>query len=98
MAPIHIATDAAQSGGVEGEAVIPMIFLSTLLRQSIYDLEGKRLGTLRDICVSLDETFPAVTALIAHSTLGNGNMIIPWSQVHRLEEPQIHLTVKQSRI
>jgi magnesium transporter len=75
-----------------------MIFLSTLLRQSIYDIEGKRLGSLRDICVSLNETFPTVTALIAHSTSGNGEMIIPWSQVHSIEEPQIHLTIKQSRV
>jgi len=75
-----------------------MIFLSTLLHKSIYDLEGKRLGTLRDICVSLNETFPAVTALIAHSTSGNGDISIPWSQVHSIEEPQIHLTVKQARV
>src|SRR6266702_128807 len=75
-----------------------MIFLSELLRQSIYDIEGRRLGVLRDICVNLNETFPVVTALVVHRTPGNGEMIIPWSQVHSLEEPQIHLTVKQSHI
>jgi magnesium transporter len=77
-----------------------MIFLSTLLRQSIYDVEGRRLGTLRDVCVSLNETFPAVTALvIATSTLPvNNDMIIPWSQVDNLEESKIYLTVKQQRI
>jgi len=77
-----------------------MIFLSTLLRQSIYDVEGSRLGTLRDVCVSLNETFPAVTALvIATSTLPvNNDMIIPWSQVDNLEEEKIYLTVKQQRV
>jgi magnesium transporter len=77
-----------------------MIFLSTLLRQSIYDIEGRRLGTLRDVCVSLNEPFPAVTALvIATSTLSvNNDMIIPWSQVDNLEESKIYLTVKQQRI
>src|SRR3989442_9336084 len=77
-----------------------MIFLSTLLRQSIYDIEGRRLGTLRDVCVSLNETFPAVTALvIATSTLPvNNDIIIPWSQVDNLEESKIYLTVKQQRI
>lgn len=77
-----------------------MIFLSTLLRQSIYDIEGRRVGALRDICVSLDETFPVVTALVVHSSLGNGNtdMIIPWSMVDSLEEPKIHLLVKQALI
>lgn len=77
-----------------------MIFLSTLLRQSIYDIEGRRVGALRDICVSLDETFPVVTALVVHPALGNGNsdMIIPWSMVDSLEEPKIHLLVKQALI
>jgi magnesium transporter len=77
-----------------------MIFLSTLLRQSVYDIEGRRLGGLRDICVALQETFPVVTALIVHSSLGNSHndMIIPWSQVDNLEESQLHLVVKQSQI
>jgi magnesium transporter len=85
---------------LEGKAVIPMIFLSTLLRQSIFDIEGRRIGVLRDISISLNETFPAVTALvIATSTLpGNNDLIIPWSQVDNLEEPKIYLTIKQQHI
>jgi Mg2+ transporter MgtE len=77
-----------------------MIFLSTLLRQSVYDIEGRRLGGLRDISVALKETFPVVTALIVHSPLGNSHhdMIIPWSQVDNLEESELHLVVKQSQI
>ena len=76
-----------------------MIFLSALLRQSIYDIEGRRLGVLRDVCVSMHETFPVVTALVvATSTLSNSDMIIPWSQVDNLEESKIYLTVKQPHI
>ncbi len=75
-----------------------MIFLSTLLRQSVYDLEGRRLGVLRDVYVTLNETFPVVTALVVRSTLSNNDIIIPWSQVDNLEEPQIHLTVKRSQL
>ncbi|GAC1378367.1 MAG: hypothetical protein NVSMB33_02380 [Ktedonobacteraceae bacterium] len=77
-----------------------MIFLSTLLRQSVYDIEGRRLGGLSDICVTLQETFPVVTALIVHSPLGNSSnaTIVPWSQVDSLEEPKIYLVVKQSQI
>jgi magnesium transporter len=75
-----------------------LIFLSTLLRRSVYDIEGRRLGILHDISVSLNETFPAVTALIVRSLLGNNEIIIPWSQVHSLEEEQIYLTVSQPRI
>src|SRR6266700_1701090 len=80
------------------KAVIAMIFLSTLLRQSVYDLEGRRLGVLRDVYITLNETFPVVTALVVRSTLSNNDIIIPWSQVDNLEEPQIHLTVKRSQL
>ncbi len=78
-----------------------MIFLSTLLRKSIFDSEEHRLGILKDICVSLNETFPTVTALIVSPSslsMGNSDMIIPWSQVEKLETERVHLTVKQSRI
>ena len=61
------------------KAVTLMIFLSTLLRQNIYDIEGRRVGVLRDICVSLNETFPVVTALLIRATNGNRDMIVPWS-------------------
>src|SRR5947207_14709494 len=82
------------------KVVMIMIFVSNLLRNSIYYIEGRRLGSLRDIYVTLHETFPVVTALVVHSSMGNSNadMLIPWSQVDSIEEPQIHLTVKQSRI
>src|SRR6266699_422842 len=77
-----------------------MIFLSTLLRQSIYDIEGRRLGVLHDVCVTLDEAFPVVTALVVRSALGNSlnGMIIPWYQVNSLEVSKIHLVVKQPHI
>jgi Mg2+ transporter MgtE len=76
-----------------------LIFLSTLLRQSVYDIEGRRIGALKDIYVTLHETFPVVTAIVVTpSTLSTQEMIIPWSQVHSLEESEVHLTVKQSQI
>src|SRR6266700_1345663 len=80
------------------QAVIAMIFLSTLLRKSVYDLEGRRLGVLRDVYVALNETFPVVTALVVRSTLSNNDIVIPWSQVDNLEETQIYLTVKRSQL
>ena len=77
-----------------------MIFLSTLLRKHIYDIEGHKVGVLRDVCVSLYETFPIVTALvITTSTLpGNNDIVVPWSQVANIEEPKIYLTVKKQRL
>ncbi len=77
-----------------------MIFLSTLLRQSVCDLDGRRLGTLKDICVSLNETFPTVTALVvSRSTLSTHDLIIPWSYVDNLEAARkISLTVAQAQI
>ncbi|GAC1355285.1 MAG: hypothetical protein NVS4B11_29870 [Ktedonobacteraceae bacterium] len=77
-----------------------MIFLSALLRQSVYDSENRRIGVLRDVCVELYETFPVVTALIVHPIGGTGthDTIIPWSQVQTIEEVQVRLTVPQSAI
>jgi magnesium transporter len=77
-----------------------MIFLSTLLRENVCDLNGRRLGTLKDICVSLSESFPVVTALVvSQPALTNNDLIIPWTQVDNLEEERkIHLTVKQPQI
>ncbi|MDQ6643577.1 MAG: magnesium transporter, partial [Chloroflexota bacterium] len=68
--------------------------------QSIFDIEGRRVGVLRDICVTLHETFPVVTALVVHSPMGHGqnDILIPWYQVNSLEEPTIHLVVKQPQI
>src|SRR5258708_25900543 len=77
-----------------------MIFLSTLLRQNVCDLEGRRLGTLKDVCVSLNEAFPVVTALVvSQSSLTHSDLIIPWSQVDNLEaELKIQLTVQQAQL
>ena len=77
-----------------------MIFLSALLRKGIYDLDGRRLGTLKDVCVSLNEAFPVVTALVVSQlSLTTNDLIIPWSQVDNLEEERkICLTVKQPQV
>jgi magnesium transporter len=77
-----------------------MIFLSALLRQSVYDNEDRRVGIINDVCVSLNETFPVVTALMLHPATGNGNgnAIIPWTQVNSIEESSVHLTVDHTHM
>lgn len=77
-----------------------MIFLSALLRQGVFDLDGRRLGTLKDVCVSLSEAFPIVTALVvSQPSLTMNDWIVPWSQVENLEEEgRIYLTVKQPQV
>lgn len=75
-----------------------MIFLSILLRQSVYDINNHRVGSLRDVYVELKETFPVVTALVVNPSMSMARIIIPWSQVHSIEEEQIHLTVPQEQI
>ena len=77
-----------------------MIFLSTLLRRSVYDLEGRRLGALKDVCVSPHESFPVVTALIVSPlSLTGGDLVIPWEHVESLEDPRkISLTVPQAKM
>lgn len=74
-----------------------MIFLSDLLRRSIVDNDHRRVGSVRDVCVSLDETFPVVTALVVHRS-GNGEMMIPWSQVVTVEGPEVRLNVNKDGI
>jgi magnesium transporter len=74
-----------------------MIFLSDLLRRSIVDNDHRRVGSVRDVCVSLDETFPVVTALVVHSS-GNGEMMIPWSQVATVEGPEVRLNINKESI
>lgn len=81
--------------------MVPLIFFSTLLNSSISDIEGRRLGILKDIYVSLRETFPVVTALlVSPSSLGSSSndLVIPWSQVYHLEEPKVYLTVKAAKV
>ncbi|MBE3558987.1 MAG: hypothetical protein IMW89_07140, partial [Ktedonobacteraceae bacterium] len=75
-----------------------MIFLSTLLRQGVYDKEQRRVGVLSDVCVALNETFPVVTALIVNPVSGSHELIIPWSQVQSIEEMPVRLAVKESQI
>jgi Mg2+ transporter MgtE len=40
-----------------------MIFLSNLLRRTVYDSNNQRIGVLRDLYVSLHDVFPRVTTL-----------------------------------
>ncbi|GER87956.1 hypothetical protein KDW_21180 [Dictyobacter vulcani] len=75
-----------------------MIFLSALLHKSIYDIDHRRVGSVRDICVALNETFPVVTALVVSPATGNDKMIIPWSQVQSIEEAPLQLAVAQSQL
>jgi magnesium transporter len=46
-----------------------MIFLSVLLRRTVYDSNKQRVGALRDLCVSLHDVFPRVTALVVRPAL-----------------------------
>ncbi len=91
-----------------------MIFLSNLLRRTVYDCNNQRVGVLRDLYVSLHDVFPRVTTLAVKpavfgetglATGGNGNgglfgqeILIPWEQVSNLEEERIYLTVPADRI
>jgi sporulation protein YlmC with PRC-barrel domain len=80
------------------KVVIHMIFLSMLLRQSVYDVDNHRVGSLRDVYVELKETFPVVTALVVNGPMSMGRIVIPWTQVHSIEEGPIRLTVPQGQI
>ncbi len=46
-----------------------MIFLSNLLRRTVYDSNNQRVGVLRDLYISLQDVFPRVTALAVKPTV-----------------------------
>jgi Mg2+ transporter MgtE len=75
-----------------------MIFLSALLQRSVYDTDNHRVGNLRDVCVSLIETFPVITALVVQPAMGNERIIIPWSQVKSIEETPVTLTTTKAHL
>jgi magnesium transporter len=75
-----------------------MIFLSILLRQSVYDAHNHRVGSLRDVYIKLEETFPVVTALVVNPPMSMGRIVIPWSQVQSIEEEPLRLTVPQEQL
>src|SRR5579884_2485784 len=97
---MHIYVDKPMDGYYFQKGGGTMIFLSSLLHQNVFDAENRRVGVLHDMSVSLNETFPVVTALVVHPPLGNGSapLMIPWSQVQSIEELPIHLTVEQANI
>lgn len=80
------------------KVVMPMIFLSNLLRQNVYDTSNHRVGVLNDVCVALNETFPVVTGLVVSPASGNHRIVIPWSQVQTIEETPVHLSVDRARL
>jgi magnesium transporter len=81
------------------KVVVAMIFLSTLLRAGVFDRTYTRVGVLSDLCISLRETFPVITALVVQSGQSSRQpMIIPWSQVRTIEEKPLLLNVDASDI
>jgi Mg2+ transporter MgtE len=76
-----------------------MIYLSELLNRPVRDADNHKVGTLRDVVVSLASVFPTVVGLVIQRpkglALGSETMTIPWSQVTNLEEKQIYLKVPQ---
>ncbi|HTI13868.1 MAG TPA: magnesium transporter [Dictyobacter sp.] len=75
-----------------------MIFLSALIHQAIFDSENRRVGTLKDIYVAPNETFPIITALIVNTTVSGGQIIVPWSQIQNIEEIPLRLSQPQTNI
>jgi magnesium transporter len=75
-----------------------MIFLSVLLRQHVYDVNNQRVGSVSDVYVEVNETFPIITALVVNLSLRMNRLVIPWTQVQSLEEVPVRLSVPQEQI
>ncbi len=64
--------------------------LTRLQRREVVDGDGRRVGTVADVAVSLAETYPAVTHLLVRTAPGS-TVVIPWSQVRRVDETRLEL-------
>lgn len=64
--------------------------LTRLQRREVVDGDGRRVGTVVDVAVSLAETYPAVTHLLVHTAPGS-TVVIPWSQVRWVGETRLEL-------
>lgn len=79
-----------------------MIYFSELLNRPVRDADNRRVGSLRDLVVSLDSVFPIVVGLVLQAPsglpLGRGALTIPWSQVTNIEEKEVYLHVPRHEL
>jgi magnesium transporter len=68
-----------------------MFFLSKLLGHTVRDVEGKAVGPLQDIAVTLRQKYPRVATLVVKR--GNRRLAAPWSVVASFEESGVLLRV-----
>ena len=70
-----------------------MIYLSQLLGNPVYDLEGERIGRVSDLGIATGEVFPRVTALAVEGP-GRTPLMISWRKyVESFDEDEIALKV-----
>ena len=70
-----------------------MIYLSQLLGNPVYDLEGERIGRVSDLGIATGEVFPRVTALAVEGP-GRTPLMISWRKyVDSFDEDEVSLKV-----
>ena len=70
-----------------------MIYLSQLLGNPVYDLEGERIGRVTDLGIATREVFPRVTALAVEGP-GRTPLMISWRKyVDSFDEDEVSLKV-----
>ena len=70
-----------------------MIYLSQLLGNPVYDVEGERIGRVTDLGIATGEVFPRVTALAVEGP-GRTPLMISWRKyVDAFDEDEISLKV-----
>jgi Mg2+ transporter MgtE len=70
-----------------------MIYLSQLLGNPVYDLDGERIGRVSDLGIATGEVFPRVTALAVEGP-GRTPLMISWRKyVENFDEDEVSLKV-----
>src|SRR5690242_11519253 len=54
-----------------------LLFLTEILGAEVIDVRQRRIGTVRDLTVRVQEPYPVVTGLVVSR---RGELVIPWSE------------------
>ena len=81
---------APAPGALEAE----LLFLTEILGAEVIDVRQRRLGTVRDLTVRVQEPYPVVTGLV---TSRRRQQVIPWSMVRSFAAATREVALRASR-
>ena len=96
----ELKSDSLTPSDSASDAVAPALLASSLLGQTIYALDGKRIGTLSDVVMTEDlDSFLAIVGIGGFLGFGARDVAIPKDRiaVSKNEEGELRLTIASTR-